>query len=1122
MKRKILSILLLVTMTTVMLSTSLMNTALAADTDFVLDGNNIKAGNVNGLTFKGFGVLSGNSSSALLMDYKSEHPEKYAELLQILFGGNNPIMTHVKIEMGNDRNNSTGPDPSTMRWENETVNVKRHPGFQLAADAKKVNPNLKVSILRWNAPGWANSNDKIYTWYKNTILAAYRQYGYMVDYVNPGVNEQTPDLTWTKQYAQRIKADSTGFNNAEERALYNKIKVVISDEVSIGSFGDDMVTDTTLRDAVAVAAYHYNTDDNSLGSFKQLAESFDKEVWNSEAQATFSNSSFRPNNNMKDPTVAGTGIGGINGPLEMGNTVIKGFVNSRRTHFIYQPAIGSFYEGGQYSFKELISARDPWSGWIHYDAGLVILRHFSWFSKAGWENESNTSGVWRAVPQASFTGATGTNPVNGRNGTPSYMTLASPDKHDFSTVFINDSEYSKTYTFKTINMAYSGNPSLEVWETRAADKGASFNSNYMKYTGTVSTNSSGVYTVNVKPYSVVTVTTLSNSGKAEFNTPLPVEGERTVLDTDKTGSVQDTRDNILYADNFDYSGKTVPVIAEGGQISGTQSYIDSRGGSKSAIPRYTSDRNGAFEVYLPDGSSNYILRQQVDQSSMGLGGTWNNGNPITGIGDNRWMNYKASVDVSFEHNSTEGGNNYAAIGARQQGGENSHYLNGTPYILKFWFDGGWSLLVNGSSVANGNVVSGSGGVKISGFNTAYNAWHNISLMVADNKVTAYLDNTILYTYTDTTPRLSGRIDLASGYYNTRFDNLKVETVDGYAPYYSEMLDNLEMYDLSSAPSTKLVYGGSWAHENGKSMYNYQRSFSTSQGTGATIQYSFTGTGLDILGANNGSAKLEVTVDGIVVNSSGSTMVSGNLYQTFALHGLEYGNHTVRLKVLSGTLVVDAVGVVANVAGAPEVPAEQSAYSRIEAESYSSQSGIQTETCTEGGNNVGYVENGDYAVYKNVDFGSGAEGFTARVASAASGGNIEIRLDSATGPVIGICPVTSTGDWQTYTDVNCSVSGATGKHNVYLIFTGESGYLFNINWFIFSEKTITGKLGDINSDGQVDAIDLLLLKRYLLGLGEIEDTKLADLDANGDINAIDFSLMKQFILGTITGFPGETQ
>ncbi|HEY9059703.1 MAG TPA: dockerin type I domain-containing protein [Pseudobacteroides sp.] len=912
MRKKVLSVFLLITMVMTLFSITPLNTVIAADTIITLDGNNIKTTNVNGLTFKGFGVLSGNSSSELLMDYKSEHPEKYAELLQILFGGTRPIMTHVKIEMGNDRNNSTGPDPATMRWENENANVKRHPGFQLAADAKKVNPNLKISILRWNAPGWANTNDKIYTWYKSTILTAYRQYGYMVNYVNPGVNEQVANLTWTKQYADRVRTDSTGFNDSTEKSLYNSIKVVISDEAGLGSFGGSMVSDTTLRDAVAVAGYHYNTDDDSAGNFKKLADQFDKEIWNSEAQATFSNTAFRPNNNMRDPSVAGTGIGGINGPLEMGNTIIKGFVNSRRTHFIYQPAIGSFYEGGQYSFKELVSARDPWSGWIHYDAGLNILRHFSWFAKTGWENQANTTGIWRAVPQSSSTGATGINPINGRNGAPSYITLAAPDKKNFSTIFMNDSEYTQTYHITTTNMGYTGYPSLEMWETRASDAGKAFNSNYIKYLGNVSADANGVYNITVKPYSVMTVTTLVNNGSAEYTKLLPVEGTRTVLDTDATGSGQNTKDNIIYTDNFDYSGKTVPVIGTGGQITGTQSFIDSRGGSKSVIPRYTSDRNGAFEAYLPDGSGNYVLRQQVDQSIMGLGGTWNNGNPLTSIGDNRWMNYKASIDVSFEHNNVEGGSNYAAIGVRQQGGQNSHYINGTPYILKFWFDGGWSFLVDGNSVANGNVVSGTGGVKINGFVASYNTWHNIAIKVVENKVTAYLDGVTLCNYTDSKQRLSGRVDLASGYYHTRFDNLKVEAIDGYEPYYSEILDNLEMFDLSYVPASKLVYSGSWMHENGKSMYNYQRSLSTSKGTGATLKYTFNGTGLDILGPNDGSAKLEVIVDGKVVNTSANTMESGSFYQTFTLHGLNYSEHTVQLKVLSGTLVVDAVATVSNV------------------------------------------------------------------------------------------------------------------------------------------------------------------------------------------------------------------
>jgi hypothetical protein len=327
------------------------------------------------------------------------------------------------------------------------------------------------------------------------------------------------------------------------------------------------------------------------------------------------------------------------------------------------------------------------------------------------------------------------------------------------------------------------------------------------------------------------------------------------------------------------------------------------------IPRYVCDRNGAFEAYLPIDTKNYLLRQQLDQSVMGLGGTWNSGDPITGIGDNRWLNYKASVEVSFENNSTQNGNNYAALGVRQQGGPSSHAMKGTPYFLKFSFDGSWQLLVDGSAVESGNVVSGSGGVTISGFNAAYDAWHTLAIQIVDAEVTAYLDGVMLTTFTDSKPRLSGRVDLASGYYYTRFDNLKVETIDGSPSYYSELLDDLEMEDLSATPAAKLVYGGSWAHQNGKSMYNYQRSLSTSQGTDSTLQYMFTGSGLDILGPNGGTAKLEVTVDGQIVNASASTMASAELYQTFTLRGLTSGSHTVQVKVVSGTLVVDAVGVV---------------------------------------------------------------------------------------------------------------------------------------------------------------------------------------------------------------------
>ena len=91
------------------------------------------------------------------------------------------------------------------------TNILRNPGWQLAADAKKINPDIKVSILRWNAPEWVSSIEDVYKWYKAAILAAYRQYGYMVDYINPNVNEgwnKKTDVDYTKKFAAWIHGEN--------------------------------------------------------------------------------------------------------------------------------------------------------------------------------------------------------------------------------------------------------------------------------------------------------------------------------------------------------------------------------------------------------------------------------------------------------------------------------------------------------------------------------------------------------------------------------------------------------------------------------------------------------------------------------------------------------------------------------------------------------------------------------------------------------------------------------------------------------------------------------------------------------------------------------------------------
>lgn len=205
-----------------------------------------------------------------------------------------------------------------------------------------------------------------------------------------------------------------------------------------------------------------------------------------------------------------------------------------------------------------------------------------------------------------------------------------------------------------------------------------------------------------------------------------------------------------------------------------------------------------------------------------------------------------------------------------------------------------------------------------------------------------------------------------------------------------------------------------------------------------------------------------------------------------------------------------------------VPDPISAFSQIEAENYYTQYGTQTEANTVGdGQNVGYIENGDYLVFKNVDFGSGASSFEANAGSATEGGNIELHLDSLTGTLIGTCAVPGTGGWQTWTDAKCNISGVSGKHDLYVKFTGDSGFLMNLDWFKFAGNVIsTGKLGDINGDKSIDSLDLMMIKKHLLGIEAIENTTLADLDGSGTIDALDFASMKQYLLGIITTFPGE--
>jgi O-glycosyl hydrolase len=143
-------------------------------------------------------------------------------------------------------------------------------------------------------------------------------------------------------------------------------------------------------------------------------------------------------------------------------------------------------------------------------------------------------------------------------------------------------------------------------------------------------------------------------------------------------------------------------------------------------------------------------------------------------------------------------------------------------------------------------------------------------------------------------------------------------------------------------------------------------------------------------------------------------------------------------------------------GEPAPDPEIDPYTTIEAEAYNTASGVQVESndSASGGQDIGWIGNGDWVQFNNVAFGdTPAVGLAAQVASGAADGvtgDVEIRLDELANAPIGRFSVSNTGGWTTWTTKTADLTPVTGTHTVYMTFTsGQASDFVNVDWFSFN-------------------------------------------------------------------------
>ncbi|MGB8450840.1 MAG: beta-1,3-glucanase family protein [Anaerocolumna sp.] len=120
--------------------------------------------------------------------------------------------------------------------------------------------------------------------------------------------------------------------------------------------------------------------------------------------------------------------------------------------------------------------------------------------------------------------------------------------------------------------------------------------------------------------------------------------------------------------------------------------------------------------------------------------------------------------------------------------------------------------------------------------------------------------------------------------------------------------------------------------------------------------------------------------------------------------------------------------------------------RIEAEDYNAMDGIDTQGCSEGTLNIGWIDTGDWMDYDVEVQKAGTYTVEYRVASPNGTGQIQLKAGNE---ILDSVNVVNTGGWQNWQTVTGTVNLAAGPQTI-RVYVNTGGW--NFNWMNFTEST----------------------------------------------------------------------
>ncbi len=444
-------------------------------------------GNSPGRIFAGIGGESAGASTRLLVDYpKKQRNEILNYLFKPDFGA---ALQNLKCELGGDINSTDGTEPAYFRSRHEYQHPKAAyfaRGYEtwLMQQARKRNPNIRLGLLQWGAPGWLGdrvapngpNSRKYYSQdnanYITRCVQCLNRFDHLrINYVGCW-NERGYNVPWILKLRHTL--DTAGLQY---------VHIEMADSFDWNSLVKNIKTNPAFARAISAIGRHYPGYQSTPQARALHVPLWDGEDWSGSQPYT----------------------------ATLAKLLNRNYIEGRMVRTIIWALETSYYSNLPWPHCGLLTANEPWCGHFAIPGPIWAVAHTTQFAQPGWQYLNSACELLK--------------------GHGSVVALKSPHGHNFSIIIETEDATAPQQVTIRVSGGLPNSGPLHVWR--------SLPHNYFQKQPDVAL-AGGICTMMLQPHAIYSITTTTGQRKGRVASippakPFPMPYKTTFSRADLAG-----------------------------------------------------------------------------------------------------------------------------------------------------------------------------------------------------------------------------------------------------------------------------------------------------------------------------------------------------------------------------------------------------------------------------------------------------------------------------------------------------------------------------------------------------------------------------------------------------------